>query len=214
MQKWTEAEDHIIKTRTLVEARTLLPNRTNDAVKGRRIQLKVTIKRGASRKWSKREQSKLRKHIDKSIAELRKRLPGRSAEAIKSMKKFMLPDWISKSRPWTAREWSLLKRMWPSATKDELRAAFPERTMIAIIAAAEKTGVSRKPLRSEAASDLLQEVRRRCFEDKISITTLPIQLGLPKFFLRETKNKNPDMNRLKKVVEFFGGRFVIDWQDE
>jgi hypothetical protein len=60
--------------------------------------------------------------------------------------------------------------------------------------------------------DLRNQIRRRAKEDGIAISKLCAQTEVSPNFLRKQPERE-DYNRIARIVEFFGGRLTIDWQD-
>lgn len=210
--QWTAAEDKIVREKTPKDALKLLPHRSPGAILTRRRNLNASPP--ASPRWSKRELNILRKHAKSSPAELAKRLPGRSAIAIKSQKTLFGLGRGQNHVSWRTTELSRLKQMAPNASTAELLAAFPDHNWVSIRRMAFKLTGKMRLAQGHCANDLLQEVRQRCIDDRVAIGALTAQLDLPNYFLHSRRTEKIDMNRLARVVEFFGGRLRIDWQDE
>jgi hypothetical protein len=59
------------------------------------------------------------------------------------------------------------------------------------------------PIRSSAAAS----------EDGIAFAKLGMEISCGSYFLFSSR-KRENYNAIAKAVEFFGGRLIIDWQDE
>lgn len=64
-------------------------------------------------------------------------------------------------------------------------------------------------------ASLYEQIRSRARDDGISLLALGAQSGCGRHILRPRRIPRADnFNKIAKAVEFFGGRLVIDWQDE
>jgi hypothetical protein len=115
--------------------------------------------------------------------------------------------------PWKTTELAQLKRLYPLAPRNVLLATFPKRTWIAIVDQAETQGWRRFRKVATAFNEYREAVRARAREDGISLGKLGAQTNCGAYFLN-SKVKTVDFNKIARAVEFFGGKLVIDWQDE
>jgi hypothetical protein len=115
--------------------------------------------------------------------------------------------------PWTIPQAKYLERLWPIASKSELLVAFPKRTWNALRTFALTNGFIRPVREFTCANELRNAIRQRCREDRISIGKFSIESGSGSL-IRNLKTKNVDYNKVAAAVAFFGGKLVIDWQDE
>jgi hypothetical protein len=213
--RWTPAEFEIVASCTIAEAKTRLPHRTRAAIKWARRKLKPDPCRpGTWRKWTKAENRRMVKHADEPLPKLSRRFKRRSAEAVRRQRLILLGSFRPQTF-WKTTELGKLKALWPFAPRSELMSAFPNRTWRSIEAAAEHRGwhrASKQPATSP--HELREAVQRRAREDGVSLTQLGIQTDCGGHYFRSTSSKSADLNKIAKAVEFFGGKLVIDWQDE
>jgi len=64
-----------------------------------------------------------------------------------------------------------------------------------------------------SSNNLFEAVRARARADGIAIGKLGAEIGCGSYFAN-TGIKAVDLSKIVRAVEFFGGRLVIDWQDE
>jgi predicted Fe-S protein YdhL (DUF1289 family) len=114
---------------------------------------------------------------------------------------------------WLSTEVKLLQRIWPTCRRSDLAGAFPRHTPKAVCAKAGNLGL--KKTKKFDPADLLDQIRLRAREDAISLNNLANEVDCSASLLkRRPKGRRLNFNNLVKIVEFFGGRLVIDWQDE
>jgi len=61
-------------------------------------------------------------------------------------------------------------------------------------------------------NSLFGQVRQRAKEDGIALGKLGAQTNNGRYFFQPPIHE--DYNKIARAVEFFGGRLLIDWQDE
>jgi hypothetical protein len=113
---------------------------------------------------------------------------------------------------WTGAEELKLKSLWPVASNEQILSVLCRHAWHAIRIRAYRVGAKRRKLFT-CLNELRQEVRKRAREDGIPLRKLGTEIGHSTYFLK-TQTKVADLNKIAKAVEFFGGRLVIDWQDE
>ncbi|MGY4160228.1 MULTISPECIES: hypothetical protein [unclassified Bradyrhizobium] len=207
-KRWTAEEDAIICANSIARAVELLPGRTQNAVQGRRSAMGFSTQ---PRWWTPAEDRKIRRHAAKPIRELAKLFKNRTPEAVRVRRKALGCNAYVNS--WTGAELVRLRKMWPSCKRADLKGAFPRHSESSILQQAKRMQLKKdKPALPD---DLRQQIRRRAEEDKISIKKLSRQLGCGEYFVGpRRKSKGDDFNKIALAVDFFGGRLVIDWQDE
>jgi hypothetical protein len=97
--------------------------------------------------------------------------------------------------------------------RSEVLSTFPNRTWHALRNQADKYGWRRAIRHPIAPNELREAVRSRAREDGIPLCKLGAQTGCGGYF-QDRESKTVDLNKIARAVEFFGGRLVIDWQDE
>jgi hypothetical protein len=115
--------------------------------------------------------------------------------------------------PWKTTELAKLELLWPSSLRENLLSAFPSRTWNAIKVQAEKQGWHRLRKLVTSPNELRDAIRRRAREDGIALAKLGAETGCGTYFTTAVC-KIADLNKIGRAVEFFGGKLVIDWQDE
>jgi hypothetical protein len=216
LRNWSAEEDALLRSAgtRLAEVAQLLPGRTHDAIKNRRKALGIT--QPASPRWTTSDDKKLKKYAREPLAKLVKIFKSKSRTrcAIRYRRKFLghLYD-FRKLSPWLGSEIKQLKLMYPTASREELLASFPRHTTGSIDRAAHGIGLHRVIYRPIAPQDCLREqIRQRAKEDGIALGKLGAQTNIGAY-LQYKRPKREDYNKIARVVEFFGGRLTIDWQD-
>jgi hypothetical protein len=205
---WTPAEHEIIRAGTISEAMVRLPHRTKAAIKSARKKLRLGA---AHSRWTKAENRRLLKFRYEPNHKLARRFKNRTFEAVKHQKCVLgaAPPLV----PWKTTELSRLERLYALAPRSVLLSTFPKRTWIAIIDQAETQGWRRIRKVATAYNEYREAVRSRAREDGISLGKLGAETSCGSYFLN-SKVKTADLNKIARAVTFFGGRLVIDWQDE
>lgn len=207
---WTRAEDHIVRNNSVADAVAMLPGRTNSMVRHRREKIGHS---SPLLRWTAREDGMLRKYGHEPIRKLARRFKRRTAQAVSARRNYI----GAHPKPkifWTVADERKLERHWDTATMPALLAMFPRRSYSAICQRARKLGLSRqtKQLPDEEA-DLRAQIRERLAEDQIAIRRFGREIGCGAYF-SGPKARRIHIAKIAKAVEFFGGRLVIDWQDE
>jgi hypothetical protein len=208
---WTPAEYEIVRSSSISEAMVRLPNRTLMAIKTARKILRVGV---PFIRWTKAEIRRLRKHSHEPIRKLAQRFKNRTPDAVRHQKKAMgLGPIITAPSFWKTTDLAKLQKLYPCSPRSDLMSTFPNRTWAAIKAQAQIQGWWRLKRSATAANELHDAVRRRAREDGIPLGNLGRQIGCGAYFLN-SRCKRADLNKIARAVEFFGGKLVIDWQDE
>jgi hypothetical protein len=134
---WTPAEHEIIRTCSIAEAMARLPRRTKMAIKGARKKLRVGL---PYHRWTKAENSRLRKFSHEPLARLARRFKARTSTAVRTQRALIVGPVRTL---WKTTEIAKLKRLYPSATRTDLLSDFPHRTWQAIEDQAEHIGLRR-----------------------------------------------------------------------
>jgi len=207
---WTTKEDEIIRTvRCGRDAFKKLPGRTYHAVKSRRRQLGVRV----ADRWTRREDNKLIKYRHEPLREQARRFRCRTSRAIRARRR-QLGISASIKRPWFGSEVKQLGSLYPRAGRSELLASLPRHTLRSIEKKARSLGYLRQiALLFSEQDSLHQQVRQRAKEDGIALRKLGKETDCGSYYCSRFA-KREDYEKIARAVEFFGGRLVIDWQDE
>jgi len=145
---------------------------------------------------------------------VQKLLPHRTATAIER-KREKLGIVRRKLKPWTTIEDRILKGNitlgYPAVAK-----LLPGRNAHAVQGRAWYLGIRKGqflPSPTAKGLPLYDEIRSRAFEDGLSMHALDDELRTGKYF-QDNHKKMLNWKKLAQAVEFFGGQFKIDWQDE
>jgi hypothetical protein len=205
---WTPAEYEIIRASgSISETMKRLPERTEHAIKAARKRLRVGL---PYIRWTKAENSRLRKYSHEPLARLARRFKARTSDAVRTQRALIVGPVITL---WKTTELAKIKKLYPVATRNDLLTAFSRRTWHAITRQAEHIGLRRARRFYTAPNELREAVRSRAREDGIPLCKLGAQTGCGGYF-QDHQSKKVDLNKIARAVEFFGGRLVIDWQDD
>jgi hypothetical protein len=91
---------------------------------------------------------------------------------------------------------------------------FPNRNYRTISHFAARNGLPQRWKKVPAVgNDLRDQVRNRVKEDGICVKRFSCEIGCGIYFCGAT-SRPIHIDKIAKAVAFFGGRLVIDWQDE
>jgi hypothetical protein len=227
---WSAKEDAICLKMTPAEASELLPGRTIKAIAQHRHLLRLRReeialgKRVPRRKvglaWSAEEDAICLKFVPSETVKL---LPNRTFKAIaKHRHQLRNPQEKGSSRNWTAKEVSVIRREWPTASHvRELMELLPGRDARQIRSKASQLGVKRRWLGEhgtllEGHKEILDQIVIRAKADGIALNKLDKILKTGSYFAK-SNYRVPDravkLLAVARAVEFFGGTLVIDWRD-
>lgn len=149
-----------------------------------------------------------------SIEAIRQRLPHRSERAIRQMAKRcgLVADKVQ--HIWTAAQDRTLKRMAANgATRKEMADALGLTAFqVAYRLQYTKTTIAKRAP-TLIGNPLVDAIRRRAFDLKISIADLDRSLGRTKFF-QTAQKRQISTNHLHKAVKALGGSLVVQWEEE
>lgn len=117
---------------------------------------------------------------------------------------------------WPAIERQKLRRLYPSATREEICAAFPGVSWVNICSAARRYGYkrNRKPYKITGVV-ALDQVRARCFEIKWIMRDLDEEARTKRYFQkRGSASRWPNFQAIRRAVVVLGGDFEVRWSDE
>jgi hypothetical protein len=116
-------------------------------------------------------------------------------------------------KAWTGREIKLLRETWPSSEMPDIMISLPRHSKSSIKCKASELNL--RTIKTFDQTDILDQIRSRASEDGVSGNKLVREVGCGRFiFDRRPNRRRIDYNQIARVVEFFGARLVIDWQDE
>lgn len=181
------------------------------AIAKRRI-LDVRLPMNRSRLWSETEDFACWLYSDQ-LSNLYRLLWWRSKGAIRWRCKEL--GYIElRGHRWTGREISILRRMYPTATKDELCAAIPAASWTAICATARKNGFRRKKRPYKITGILANDqVRLRCYEIGWTMRDLDEESRTKRYFqTRGYRIRYPNFKMINRAVEVLGGQIEVKWE--
>jgi hypothetical protein len=121
-----------------------------------------------------------------------------------------------KNHVWTAAEVSRLRRMYPTASYEELRAAFHNfsRVHIASIASFYGFARARRPYKA-TGFDIIDQIRDRAFELGYSLRDIDEISGTKKYFALQqwVKRERANYKAVVKAIEALGGKVSAQWND-
>ena len=206
--RWTFEEDEIARQATnAAAAAKLLPGRPLKSIRKRRREFGLRV----LRRWTKIEDERLIQYQHEPLIKQEKRFRRRTLGAIESRRKALrLSPRVGSE--WLGSEIKRLKSLYPNSTRVDVLAAFPRHNWEAIQRKALSLGWYRETHLKLSLGILHEQVRRRAREDGIAMRKLGMEINCGSYFCSQ-RNRD-DYNKIARAVEFFGGRLVIDWQDE
>lgn len=147
---------------------------------------------------------------------IQQRLQRRSAEAIR--KKCEELGLASRRIPWTAADITRLRKIYRSASWDELFSAFPGRTEAAIRQTANKRGMLREKKPYKLTGNMaLDQLRTRCFEQGFTMPDLDQYARSGQYFRRSQwrgKWRWYSDRFVARAIRALGGRITAEWDDD
>jgi hypothetical protein len=211
--RWTPEELQVARSLTLREALLALPHRTQEAIRSVR---KGRVLCPQFRPWTKAELARIKRYAREPLVKLANRFPGRTVAAVKAQRSNFIGSRQTGKRAahWKNTEVTTLRKMWPAAPWPEILAALPGRTYRSIRGQSVRLGLKRPHRLSTPTDDLRGAVRVRAQQDGINLKRMGTQTGCGSHYFITHKVKTIDYNKIARAVHWFGGRLVIDWQDE
>lgn len=163
--------------------------------------------------WSYAESEILRRFWPAMDA-LRERMPHRTEIAIRNMAKRcgLVPDKVQ--HIWTAAQDKTLKRM---AANGATRKEMAEVLSLTVAHITNRLQYTKTNIAKRApviiGDPLVDAIRQRAFDLKISIADLDRSLGRSKIF-RSAKRHPPSPRQLHQAVKALGGKLVVQWEAE
>lgn len=142
---------------------------------------------------------------------IRKALPLRSHWAVRSRAQIL--GLAPKRHVWTGAQLKLLKRLYPSASKRELLAAFPWATYIGICATANHYGLVRnRALPTSSGYKVIDQIRGRAALVGYTMVQFDALAGTGVFFSKAKWSRGEEFKpEIGKAVSALGGTLRIDW---
>ncbi|RWK79627.1 MAG: hypothetical protein EOR51_12000 [Mesorhizobium sp.] len=166
--------------------------------------------------WSDEEKS-LCRQLHPDYKALAKALPHRSRSAIRNYCSTYMPESrIQKS--WTGQEQSRFRRAYPTATWDELYAAFPGRSYASLESMAKRLKLTKKRKGYLPTGDcLLDSLRGECFRQNVSMSELDAFAGRRHYFENQCwrgKRGFYDYRAIVRAIYVMGGTLKIEWSEQ
>jgi hypothetical protein len=161
--------------------------------------------------WTAEEDEMVRKLCPDYMA-LRKKLPGRTHYAIQMRTRTL---GVSKHiHTWTGAEIARLRRLWSSADKNTILAAFPGLSWPKIRSTAKRRKFYR-PERSfqPTGNSLLDQVRARCRYLKYTMRDLDALARTGNYFTRLDWKHGHQIAKVAKAAKALGGKISVSWED-
>ncbi|MDX8438375.1 hypothetical protein [Mesorhizobium australafricanum] len=168
----------------------------------------------ADNTWTFNESELLREHWP-DTAKLRKLLPHRTERALQHMAKRcgLIPP--KEQNIWTGAQDKTLTRMAAAgATREEIATELGL-TVIQVANRLNYRGINltKRPPKSYG-DPLVDEIRRRAFDLKMSVTDLDRSLGTRRIFTNAWKGRRIKATHIHRAVKALGGELKIEWADQ
>ena len=182
----------------------------------------VELKPRADNRWTEGEWQAIR-DLYPDYAAIRKVLAHRSWKAIKSqMRNLGIATAKHKAQMWTAAEVAKLRKLYPKVSLDELKAAFPNRTLRQIHTQGSSQRLSRpKRQLMSTGIPLLDSIRERACALNYSLGDLDRLACTGNYFAANEHNKpskgqrsNRGYVKMALAVKALGGTLTVDWGSE
>ncbi|MDK1377075.1 MULTISPECIES: hypothetical protein [unclassified Sinorhizobium] len=143
-----------------------------------------------------------------------KKLPHRTRIAVVSQAAKM--GLRPKIHIWTASEISKLRKMYPTASAEEIVSAFPHSTWVNIQQAARYHGFrrARKPYK-RTGIESLDDIREKCFYHRLTMADLDNMCKTKTYFtsMRWKGKKRVNYRAIGRAIEALDGRLSVQWND-
>ena len=164
------------------------------------------------RLWTEKEDAIVRGFYPDYRA-LRRRLRRRTYDALRHRVRVLGIQ--RRKHPWTGTEIARLRKLYPVASRDQMSAAFPNRTWAAIktMAISRKIRRLQKPF-AKTGSPALDQIRQRCAELNFSMGDLDKMARTRGYFshARWLRTKKPSQIAIIKAIRALDGVIDIRWQ--
>lgn len=186
---------------------------SNNAILGARISASMRRKGFTPcgyKIWSHAEEKFLRRHYP-DAAKVQNRFKHRTLRAIQA-KAFKL-GLTKKYKSWTAAKVLLLRRLWVSGSRDDIRQAFPECSWQRLRSKASLLRLRRPSQQLPAEHRFLEEIRARGRFLNFTLTDIDKITNTRSYFKNSCRKANPHINPLLSAVKALNGRVEIIWFD-
>lgn len=163
--------------------------------------------------WTAEEDAICRRHAHDFDALMRS-LPDRSIHALRKRRHNL--GLVPKVKICTAAELSRVRRLYPKASKSELLAALPTRTMKQIRHIANYNGIRRVRQRyAPSGFEIIDSIRERCRLLNYSMRDLDEIAKTGCYFQRANwfNRRTPHYAHVGRAIEALAGRLVVEWED-
>lgn len=116
---------------------------------------------------------------------------------------------------WTAAEITKLRKMYPTASPEELREAFPQTGLVNLGYLVRYHGMRRKRREYKSTGvDVLDQIRKRCFDIGWSMVDLDEAAGTGDYFSRSGWRRKKRLNlwAAGRAIEALDGNIEIRWR--
>ena len=161
------------------------------------------------------EECKILARYKHDYRKLERELPQRSPYAIR--KKCQKLRLLRPVHFWTAAEISKLRKMYPTAARDEICSMFPHSTWVNIMQVARYHGIRRRSRDYKLTGfPALDEVRRRCKEIRWTMMDLDRAAKTGTYFTRGGWWGRPKINHraLGRAIEALDGTVQVEWNSD
>lgn len=165
------------------------------------------------RLWSEEEDLVCRLFYPDYFA-LRQILYNRTARAIQ--RRCQVLGLAKRRRQWGPLDKQKLRKLYPSASREEICATFPDVAWENIQAVARYYGWKRdkKPYKITGIVSL-DQVRRRCYEIKWTMRDLDEESRTKRYFqTRGYCSKHPNFKQINRAVKTLGGQMEVRWSSD
>lgn len=148
-----------------------------------------------------------------NYAQLQKALPHRSYGALRARAQAL--GVAPKRHTWTGQEVTRLRRIYPTATEEELQLAFPGISITAIKSSAKHRGFrrARKPFKP-TGDPVMDNLLQRCFEANLSMCGLDLECRTKSYFQKASwRNYGLNYNHIARALKVLDGSFQVEWVD-
>ncbi len=117
---------------------------------------------------------------------------------------------------WSAAEISKLRKLYPSATREDICREFSHSTWVNIMQTARYHGFRRKKRPFKPTGNTpVDEMLVKLFEAKFSLHDLDKECRTKRYFQKgKWRYKRPNYNHLAKALDVLDGEFRVEWRDE
>lgn len=180
--------------------------------RNRRKMARLGLNLNRKKLWTEEELDVVRSFSNEPLI-LNQRLPHRTPKAIAH--KRLIMGLTKTLHLWTPAEVSRLRKLYGTAPAEELYAAFPDRPREIVRQSAQYRGFRRprKPYKI-VGIDIVDTIRRRCFECRLTMSDLDAMAGSKFFFRCHGWKRALNYRYLASAIEALDGKIVVRWDEE